>query len=261
MYRVGIDGGCESSVHAVRQYVQIVGEHPELTNYSLLKMDIKNAFNSIHRKAVLDEVYKRCPEIYKLVWQSYSAQTPLFIGDTVIWSRTGVQQGDPLGPLCFSLAIDPIIQPLKSPINLWYLDDCTLAGPQATILRDLEQLVPKLQKVGLQLNTKKCEIFKLSPTTDPATHRQIHERLPDMKVLSKDNLTLLNSPIHPEATNLAVAKYDQIVKRMCERIEKLDSHTGLFFLTHHTSAPRLNYILRTAPIYEPPESLPQQSTM
>ena len=79
--------------------------------------------------------------------------------------------------------------------------------------------------------------------------------LPDIKVQSKESLTLLNSPIHPEATGLAVSKYDQVVSRMCDRIQKLDAHTGLFFLSHHTSAPRLNYILRTAPIYETPEIL------
>ena len=97
------------TVHAVREYVQVLAQQPDLTDYSLVKLDISNAFNSVDRQTVLNEVHRRCPEIYHMVWQSYNTRTPLFIGDTVIWSKTGVQQGDPLGPLCFSLAIDPII--------------------------------------------------------------------------------------------------------------------------------------------------------
>lgn len=44
-------------------------------------------------------------------------------------SEVGPQQGDPLGPLLFSLlSIHPIIASLKSEINIWYLDDGTLGG-------------------------------------------------------------------------------------------------------------------------------------
>ena len=115
---MGIKGGCESAVHAVREFTTIIGESGK-NEQVILKLDVKNAYNSVHRSTVLEEIYKRCPEIYPLVWQSYSTTMPLFIGDTVIESQTGVQQGDPLGPLCFALAIDPIIRPLESDVNLW----------------------------------------------------------------------------------------------------------------------------------------------
>ena len=64
---------------------------------------------------------------------------------------------------------------------------------------------------------------------------------------------ILNSPIYPEATSVAVSKSTELIERMCKRIKMLDSHIGLFFLTHYTSAPRLNYLLRTAPLYLEPE--------
>ena len=35
---VGIDGGCESAVHAVREYVQAVAQQPDLADYSLEKL-------------------------------------------------------------------------------------------------------------------------------------------------------------------------------------------------------------------------------
>ena len=111
---MGINGGAEAAVHAIREYAQLVSQRNDLKDYVVVKLDMKNAFNEVLRQQVLQEIHKRCPEIYKLVWQSYRKETPLFIGDTHISSETGVQQGDPLGSLCFTLAIDPIIQSLKS---------------------------------------------------------------------------------------------------------------------------------------------------
>ena len=53
-----------------------------LTTHSIiLKIDVKNAYNTVHREVVLKAVWRRCPEIYPLVWQNYGSATPLFIGD------------------------------------------------------------------------------------------------------------------------------------------------------------------------------------
>ena len=46
---------------------------------------------------------------------------------------SGVQQGDPLGPLGFSMALHPIVQRIVNEVpglslNAWYLDDGTLCG-------------------------------------------------------------------------------------------------------------------------------------
>jgi hypothetical protein len=41
----------------------------------------------------------------------------------LISSSVGAQQGDPCGPMIFSLAIQPIILSLDSQLNIWYLAD------------------------------------------------------------------------------------------------------------------------------------------
>ena len=74
--------------------------------------------------------------------------------------------------------------------------------------------------------------------------------LPGLKEVPKDKLTLLGSPILPESIPHATTKVSGLVRTICDRIKLLDAHTGLFFLTHHTSAPRLNYLLRSAPLYK-----------
>ncbi|XP_063371836.1 uncharacterized protein LOC134660067 [Cydia amplana] len=69
-----------------------------------------------------------------------------------ISSEVGCQQGDPLGPAIFCLAINPIIQNLSSDFNVWYLDDGTLGGNLETVLSDLSVLKSKFESIGLDLN-------------------------------------------------------------------------------------------------------------
>ena len=66
-----------------------------------------------------------------------------------IFSETGVQQGDPLGPLLFALvlqniyiinAIDADDDCIHILYQAWYLDDGTLAGMKFAILRALSLL-------------------------------------------------------------------------------------------------------------------------
>ena len=153
---MGTRGGCESAVHALRQFATTTSSasSPNI----ILKCDLRNAFNSVNREIVLNEVRSRCPEIYPIVFQSYHAPTPLFYNTSFISSKNGVQQGDPLGALLFSLAIDPIIQSAESPINIWYLDDGTLAGPADQVINTILTLIPMFKAIGLDFNTSKCEV-------------------------------------------------------------------------------------------------------
>ena len=96
---IGISGGCESAVHAARQYICLTNSNSDDV---ILKVDVKNAYNSIHRCVVLKEIKERCPEIYPLAYQSYSESTPLYIGETMIVTNRSTA-GRPLGPIgiCF----------------------------------------------------------------------------------------------------------------------------------------------------------------
>jgi hypothetical protein len=65
--------------------------------------------------------------------------------------------------MIFSLAIQPIILSLDSQLNIWYLDDGTLADYPEVVLSDFKKVINLSKNIGLELN---CEIFCCSGDTD-----------------------------------------------------------------------------------------------
>ena len=61
--------------------------------------------NSIRRDVLLRKCMINCPEIFRLELLAYGSPTAHMTNENLIWSDSGVQQGDYLGPLHFSLAI------------------------------------------------------------------------------------------------------------------------------------------------------------
>ena len=155
----GSRGGCEAAVHALSTYLN--SNNAEV----ILKVDIKNAFNSVNRDTLLAETKKELPQIFSFLWQCYRHPSKLLYRDNLLESAVGCQQGDPLGPVIFSLAIHPIIRQLNSKFNVWYLDDGTFGGDVDTVLNDLQFLKNELHSIGLDLNFSKCELY-LPDSTD-----------------------------------------------------------------------------------------------
>ena len=82
-----------------------------------------------------------------------------------IKSTTGVQQGDPLGPLLLSLVVldvlDSIGQTPGLTLQLWYLDDGTFVGSCTAVSSLLNKLYRWLapHTVYVLLNMNKCDVF------------------------------------------------------------------------------------------------------
>ena len=162
---VGTPKGGEAAVHAVRAYV----ESDSVQDQVLLKIDFKNAFNTVHRDVILKLIKEKVPEIYGLVYQCYKESSYLFFGDDTLDSSEGVQQGDPMGPFLFSIAIMDIVRKMKSDLNIWYLDDGTIAGNIETVLEDYRNILKALKSHGLAVNPKKCELHLINPLSEECT--------------------------------------------------------------------------------------------
>ena len=122
----GVSGWCEVAAHAVRAFVQ----SPVVPgNNVLVKLDMKNAFNTERLDNFLEVCSSRGPSILRLAPTAYATSRNLVIGNETILSKTGVQQGDQIGPVLFAIAVDEIARSVRSPINIWYLADATIGGP------------------------------------------------------------------------------------------------------------------------------------
>ena len=96
-------------------------------------------------QAFLSECSKHFPE--RLPWVSWSCGQHPFLWHTLgcLSSESGVQQGDPLGPLLFSLVLHILVMkivpaPANIPFHAWYLHDGAVAGPRSSLCRILNLL-------------------------------------------------------------------------------------------------------------------------
>ena len=83
------------------------------TGNCLVRTDCSNAFNTVKRTAVLEEVGNYLPALTPLVAKCYGIRPAdvffrMHSGETrTIACSSGVQQGDPMGPAMFCLVLRP----------------------------------------------------------------------------------------------------------------------------------------------------------
>ena len=100
------------------------------------------------------------PSILRLASTAYATSNHLVIGNETILSDSGVQQGNPLGPILFALAVDEIARSVRSPINIWCLDDVTIGGSVESVCEDLRQIISMLSDIILEVKPTKSEVSK-----------------------------------------------------------------------------------------------------
>ena len=83
----------------------------------------------------------------------------LLFGPDTLLSQEGPQQGDPLDPLLFCNAFHDLIDSLSADLNLSYLDDLTLGGPEKIIAQDVQRIIDVGDSIRIHLNISKCELI------------------------------------------------------------------------------------------------------
>ncbi|CAE7571396.1 unnamed protein product [Symbiodinium natans] len=155
---VAVKGGAEKAVHAVRAWS---ARHSGSSHKALLKLDFRNAFNCVSREEVLKQTVVHFPALARWAAWCYRQPSCLQFGDRALESSAGVQQGDPLGPLLFSLALQPLAAELRSDsldLAVHFLDDGVLAGDFAPLGAALRLAQTRSRAIGLELNLDKCEL-------------------------------------------------------------------------------------------------------
>jgi len=233
---VGTPGGCEAAVHATRRFMESMPD-----GHCVVKLDFSNAFNSLHRDAMLEAVNLRVPGIYKFCHLSYSQPSVLLYAGRTILSKEGPQQGDPLGAALFCNSIQPLLTSLHSELPVGYMDDLTLGGEESQVARDVETVRQKGAEIGLLLNEKKCEfISRTAISTEPVFQNFIH--------LTVDNSELLGAPITTGAAmDRALTSRCDDLERASTRLSLIAAHDALILLRASFSAPKLLHTLRASP--------------
>ena len=153
--------GCESIHNAVSS---IVNAGPP--NLSVVSLDIKNAYGTLPRSMILAAI-NALPTAVACELHAYAHH--FLLSDTVIRFsgrasqpldikiQTGVPQGDPLSPVLFALAMQPILKRLESATvkTVAFLDDIALASTTLHSVNDVVAYAAPLL-APLTLNIAKC---------------------------------------------------------------------------------------------------------
>jgi hypothetical protein len=241
---VGMSNACEAVIHAVSA---ILSDSSTLsTAKNTLLVDLINAFNNVDRTHLLQTVRQYAPGLSAWVELSYGHQAVLRLGKHTLLSCRGVQQGDPLGPLLFSLCLQPLLIRIQEDVpglqlHAWYLDDGTFVGTQDQLSRVVDLLESEGPSLGFVLSKEKSVIWNPDhPDGAPSSIRGI-------TVSAHDGVELLGSPIGSEAfCKASLAKKLEKIGILLQNLSLLeDTQMEMFALRSCLSFCKLSYILRT----------------
>jgi hypothetical protein len=237
---VGAKGGAEAIAHAARCYLRSSDE-----SKFVVKLDFENAFNSMRRDAIMEAASSHIPELLTYVTSCYGTTSKIIYGDFCIDSAEGIQQGDPLGPLLFSLTLNEHLHNIDCEFVAGYLDDVTVGDDVNNIAQSITKFELSTLDVGLKLNRPKCEVIGLSPSINSlweATGLTFQHCL-DTEAL------LLGTPLYRDGVDGALLSQCAKLEKATQRLSHLSSHEALYMLKHSIAVPKLQYLLRTAPCF------------
>ena len=249
---VGTRLACEAIVHVVRQWCV---RNSNNADRCLVKMDLSNAFNCVDRSAVLTAVRRVAPQLAPWVDFCYRASSNLVLGQELLKSERGVQQGDPLGPALFALGIHETVLKVKAEVDrrhadeldfsVFYLDDGVVAGSSRAASLFCTRLREELAGIGLELAFDKCEIVPAARDQ----HRIPASSFPGFLWIQQGDFKLLEAPIGSEAfctehVNHRIEKAESLLRRIAELG---NSQCSYVLLKQCAGFAKLTYSIRTVP--------------
>ena len=164
-------------------------------------------------------------------------------------SECGVQQGDPFGPLLFSLVLNILVSEIvlePGCANLlyhaWYLDDGVVAGSSTEVCRVLAILEERGHSLGLHVNINKCEVF---------CHSDLSHFPPSMKQSHQPNIEILGIPIGDlDFCTTFISHKHGLAKQLMLQIEEVgafDPQVALMLLRTCSGFCKLSHLARATP--------------
>jgi hypothetical protein len=241
--------GAETIIHMVESVLEFE------PTYVVVKVDFKNAFNSIFRAKLLDAIKRRVPGMHTWAAKNHVGKTFLWHKCTAaeqvecdsIFSEEGVQQGEVCGPTNFCLVLQDLIVETNALLQsmgggfLWgYMDDLTLLAPMHVVESIWPEFVRSAAQIGLVVNMSKCVLY-----TRNIIPAGVVVNMPGDMIRSEDGFEMTGVPIGTDQFkrqfwSKQFAKIEEQIDTACAYD---DSQVALLFLSK-CIATKLNYYTR-----------------
>eukprot|EP00731_Ephydatia_muelleri_P009897 Em0005g483a len=237
----------EKIIHGLRKCIE---DHWDDEDFVVLKVDMRNAFNLVSRQAILDECASLFPELLPWVLWCYGTHSALWHPMGRVSSESGVQQGDPLGPLLFALvlqniisAVDVDVECIEMLFNAWFLDDGVLAGPKSAVLRAMHLIEELGPPFGIFINLAKCELY---------SRNELSSTFPVMiKSSQVPHLEILGAPIGDFLfCSKFIASRRKIASKLLSKLEEvasIDPQVALILVRLCGGFCKMVHVARTTP--------------
>ena len=166
---VGVASGSEHIIHLARAAFNASSDN------ILVQTDIKNAYGSIHRRAIFEGVRTHCPKDTYMVLRQYlnlhmrKPSTYLANDGTIGKYNQGVAQGSPLSMLLFCCTIHQALtitaeavkreRPGAPMLITSYADDSIFIGPPGVVFDAIEHFKDLVAQIGLELQPAKSTVL------------------------------------------------------------------------------------------------------
>ncbi len=257
-FGVGTPCGTEKILHRINLQLQ---SQPTL---DMIQIDFRNAFNTVSREQVLDQVKMHLQEWYPYVQASYGKPVKLYMNlvgsqsAATISSIEGVHQGDSIGPLLFCLAIQAKVNQIVSHYTdistHGYMDDLTFVGPRSQLQPLLLDICNEFPSIGLQVNPAKCiALLALDSEDQDQATRDYNNvcngiKVKGSQVMIEYGTTLLGTPIgSKEFVEAQLHKTMDALEEEFNKVKVIKNSQHMWAFLHFVLKSKLNHLFRTLP--------------
>ena len=235
-----ISGGVEILVHLIRILLDL---NPD---WVLIKIDTKNAFNELSRKAAINAVIKHVPEVFPYVNSILEKDSDVFFNENNknicvhIKQSVGVPQGSPSsGPIYNITQSDQIkaIQLANPNVEIlsFHDDHCFLGnfGEATNALLDFDR---EFALINLKRQPKKSKIYRpLNPLSDA-----------EIEIAENDfNLEHIKSIDGIEVAGSPIGSKHYIQKFLDDRVENIKNQLDLYMNASNSQHSRVSHDAHT----------------
>ena len=154
---------------------------------------------------------------------AYSTPSALLIGVEIISSSSGVQHGEPHGPLLFALTVNDIAHSVGTPHSIWYRNDATMGGPSESVIEPYPKIVADHSSIGLDVNTSMTEVISYCT----GNLKIVVHSLRDIGIVPVDDSEHLRSPLFAGAICCIINDETEKLKLATERLMQIVRHIAL----------------------------------